>query len=45
MELANYIDTYVDTYHDRYIKLREQFGNYDPSVYSLAWNDPLYKEE
>ena len=45
VELANYIDTYVDTYHDRYIKLREQFGNYDPSVYSLAWNDPLYKEE
>ena len=45
VELANYVDTYVDTYHDRYIKLREQFGNYESSVYSLAWNDPLYKEE
>ena len=45
VELADYINTYVDTYHERYIKLREQFGNYDPSVYSLSWNAPLYRED
>ncbi len=42
--MADYITVYVDTYHDRYIKLREQFGDYAPDVYSLYWYDPLYKE-
>ena len=42
LALADYEVTYVDTYADRYIKLREQFGNYDSSVYNFTWNDPLY---
>ena len=42
--LADYINTYVDTYHERYVKLREQFGDYDYSVYNFTWNDPLYDE-
>ena len=42
IELANYETTYVDTYHPRYVKLREQFGDYDYSVYNFTWNDPLY---
>lgn len=25
----------------RYVKLREQFGGYDHTVYSYSWNDPL----
>ena len=41
LALADYIETYVDTYHDRYIKLREQFGNYEYSAYNFTWNDPL----
>lgn len=45
LALADYIDTYVDTLHPRYEKLREQFGNYEPGVYSFCWNDPLYKKE
>ena len=42
LALADYINTYVDEYHERYILLREQFGNYENSAYSLYWNDPLY---
>ena len=42
IDLANYIDTWVDTYHPRYEKLRQQFGDYDYSVYNFTWNDPLY---
>ena len=38
--LADYITTYVDTYHDRYIKLREQFGNYEYTAFNFTWNDP-----
>ena len=38
--MADYIYTYVDTYADRYIKLRQQFGDYDYSVYNFTWNDP-----
>ena len=41
LALADYIETYVDTYHDRYIKLREQFGNYEYSAYNFTSNDPL----
>ena len=41
LALADYINTYVDTYHERYIKLREQFGNYEYSAYNFTWNDPL----
>jgi len=44
LALADYEVTYVDTLHERYIKLREQFGNYDQSVYNFTWNDPLYDE-
>ena len=40
--LADYETTYVDTYHPRYIKLREQFGDYDYSAFNFTWNDPLY---
>ncbi len=39
--MADYIYTYVDTYHDRYVKLRQQFGDYDYSVYNFTWNDPM----
>lgn len=42
--LADYINTYVDTYHERYVKLRQQFGDYDYSVYNFTWNDPLFDE-
>ena len=42
IDLANYIDTWVDTYHPRYEKLRQQFGDYDYSVYNFTWNDPMY---
>ena len=42
--LADYVNTYVDTYHDRYIKLRQQFGDYDYTVYNFTWNDPLFDE-
>ena len=42
IDLANYIDTWVDTYHPRYEKLREQFGNYEYTVYNFTWNDPKY---
>ena len=45
IELADYITVHVDVYHDRYIKFREQFGDYEYSVYSLSWNDPLYYED
>lgn len=41
LDLANYIDTWVDTYHPRYVKLREQFGDYEYTVYNFTWNDPL----
>ena len=41
IDLANYIDTWVDTLHPRYEKLRQQFGDYDYSVYNFTWNDPL----
>ena len=41
IDMANFITTYVDTYHPRYIKLREQFGEYENSAYSFSWNDPL----
>ncbi len=43
-ELANYITTYVDTLQERYIKLREQFHDYEPTAFSYSWNDPLYQE-
>ena len=42
--LADYINTYVDTYHERYVKLRQQFGDYDYTVYNFTWNDPLFDE-
>ena len=42
IDMADFINTYVDTYHERYIKLREQFHEYDSSAYSFSWNDPLY---
>ena len=42
IDMADFINTYVDTYHERYIKLREQFREYDNSAYSFSWNDPLY---
>lgn len=42
IDLANYVDTWVDTLHPRYEKLRQQFGDYDYSVYNFTWNDPLY---
>ena len=42
--LADYVNTYVDTYHERYVKLREQFGDYDYSVFNFTWNDPLFDE-
>ena len=42
IDMADYINTYVDTLHPRYIKLREQFHEYDNSAYSFSWNDPLY---
>ena len=41
IDMADYINTYVDTLHPRYIKLREQFGEYADSAYSFSWNDPL----
>ena len=44
VNLADYINTYVDTLHERYAKLRQQFGDYDYSVYNFTWNDPLYNE-
>jgi len=44
LALADYENTYVDTLHPRYIKLREQFGDYDQSVFNFTWNDPLYDE-
>ena len=44
LALADYEITYVDTLHPRYIKLREQFGDYDQSVFNFTWNDPLYDE-
>ena len=40
--LADYVDTWVDTYHERYVKLREQFGDYEYSAFNFTWNDPLY---
>ena len=42
VDLANYIDTWVDTYHPRYEKLRQQFGDYEYTVYNFTWNDPMY---
>ena len=39
--MADYIYTYVDTYHERYVKLRQQFGDYAYSAYNFTWNDPL----
>ena len=42
IDLANYVDTWVDTYHPRYLKLREQFGDYEYTAYNFTWNDPLY---
>ncbi len=42
--LADYINTYIDEYHPRYIKLREQFADYDYAAYSFSWNDPAYAE-
>ena len=36
IDLANYIDTWVDTLHPRYEKLRQQFGDYDYSVYNFT---------
>ena len=44
VDLANYIDTWVDTYHPRYEKLRQQFGDYEYTVYNFTWNDPMYDE-
>ena len=44
LALADYEVTYVDTLHPRYIKLRQQFGDYDQSVFNFTWNDPLYDE-
>ena len=32
---------YYYIYHDRYIKLKEQFGDYSNKAYSFPWNDPL----
>ena len=42
IDLANYVDTWVDTYHPRYEKLREQFGDYEYTVFNFTWNDPKY---
>ena len=42
VDLANYVDTWVDTYHPRYEKLRQQFGDYEYTVYNFTWNDPMY---
>ena len=39
--MADYINTYVDTYHERYVKLREQFGDYDYAAFNFIWNDPM----
>lgn len=39
--LADYITVYVDTYHERYLKLREQFGNYEYSAFNFTWNDSM----
>ena len=42
IDMADFMNTYVDTFHPRYIKLREQFHEYDNAAYSFSWNDPLY---
>ena len=42
LSVPDYFTTYFPEYHERYIKLREQFGEYESTVYSFYWNDPLY---